>query len=70
MSIEITEFQETNSIASEKLRVDLPGVVIPQMYYYIDDSKLLNDSEKKLKPADEKIVHDFSNISGNLICRH
>lgn len=69
-AMEITEFQETNSITLEKLRVDLPGFVVPQMYYYIDDSKLLNYLEKNLKPMGKKIVHDFSNISSDLICKN
>ncbi len=69
-AMEITEFQETNSIPLEKLRVDLPGFVVPQMYYYIDDSELLNYLEMNLKPMGKKIVHDFSNISSNLICKN
>ena len=69
-AMEITEFQETNSISLEKLREDLPGFVVPQMYYYIDDSKLLNYLEVNLKPIGEKIVHDFSNISSKLICKN
>lgn len=69
-AMEITEFQETNSIPLEKLRVDLPRFVVPQMYYYIDDSELLNYLEMNLKPIGEKIVHGFSNISSNLICKN
>lgn len=69
-AMEITEFQETNSIALEKLRVDLPGFVVPQMYYHIDDSELLNYLEVNLKPIGKKIVHDFSNISSDLICKN
>lgn len=69
-AMEITEFQETNSIALEKLRVDLPGFVVPQMYYYIDDSKLLNYLKMNLKPTGKKIVHDFSNVSSDLICKN
>lgn len=69
-AMEITEFQETNSIALEKLRVDLPGFVVPQMYYYIDDSELLNYLEVNLKPIGKKIVHDFSNITSDLICKN
>lgn len=69
-AMEITEFQETNSIALEELRVDLPGFVVPQMYYYIDDSELLNYLEVNLKPIGKKIVHDFSDISSDLICKN
>lgn len=69
-AMEIKEFQETNSIPLEQLRLELPGFVVPQMYYYIDDSELLNYLEANLKPIGEKIVHDFSNISSDLICNN
>lgn len=68
-AMEIAEFQETNSIALEKLRMDLPGFVVPQMYYYIDDSELLIYLKKNLRPIGKKIVHDFSNISSDSICK-
>ena len=67
-AMEITEFQETNSIGLEKLRVELTGFVVPQMYYFIDDSKLLIYLKKNLMPMGKKIFHDFSNISSDLIC--
>lgn len=57
-------------IALEKLRADLPGFVVPQIYYYLDDSKLLNYLEMDPKPVGEKIVYDFSNISSDLICKN
>lgn len=69
-AMQITEFQETNSIPLEKLREDLSRFVVPQMYYFIDDSELLNYLEGNLKPIGEKIVHDFSNVSSNLICKN
>lgn len=69
-AMEIAEFQETNSISLDKLRNDLPRFVVPQMYYYIDDTELLDYLEKNLKPIGEKIVHDFSNITSDLICQH
>lgn len=59
--MEITEFQETNRIPLKQLRDEMPGFVVPQMYYYIG---------KKLQPIGEKIVHDFSNVSSDLICKH
>lgn len=69
-AMEITEFQETNSIGLEKLREDLSRFVVPQMYYYIDDSELLNYLKKNIRPIGKKIVHDFSNISSDLICKN
>lgn len=69
-AMEITEFQETNSIPLKKLRNDLPGFVVPQMYYFIDNSELLDYLENNLKPIGKKIVHDFSNITSDLICQN
>lgn len=69
-AMEIAEFQETNSISLDRLRSDLPKFVVPQMYYYIDGSELLDYLEKNLNPIGEKIVHDFSNITSDLICQH
>lgn len=69
-AMQITEFQETNSIPLEKLREDLSRFVVPKMYYFIDDSELLNYLKENLKPIGEKIVHDFSDISSNLICKN
>ena len=68
-AMEITEFQETNSIPLDKLRQDISGFVVPQMYYFIEDSDLLDYLNKNLKPMGNKIVHDFSNVSSDLICR-
>ena len=69
-AMEITEFQETNRIPLEQLRDEMPGFVVPQMYYYIENSKLLEYLEKNLQPIGEKIVHDFSDVSSDLICKH
>lgn len=69
-AMEITEFQETNRIPLEQLRDEMPGFVVPQMYYYIENSELLKYLGKKLQPIGEKIVHDFSDISSDLICKH
>lgn len=41
VAMEITEFQMTNAISLEKLRNDLPGFVVPQMYYYIRSCSLM-----------------------------
>lgn len=69
-AMEITEFQETNSIPLEQLRDELSRFVVPQMYYYIENSELLKYLEKNLQPVGEKIVHDFSSIPSDLICKH
>lgn len=68
-AMEITNFQNTNKISLEQLRIDLPGFVVPQMYYYIDETPLLYYLEKNLIPCGAKIVYDFSNITSEQICK-
>lgn len=70
VAMEITEFQMTNAIPLEKLRNDLPGFVVPQMYYYIENTELLKYLEKNLDPVGEPIKHSFDNIPPELICTH
>ena len=67
-AMEISDFQDTNKISLEKLRTDLSGFVVPQMYYFIDDTPLLEYLEQNIMPCGEKIVHDFSHIKSEQIC--
>ena len=62
-AMEIVDFQDTNSISLKELRKVLPGFVVPQMYYYIDNSKLLDYLKENISLKGEKIVHSFSNFS-------
>lgn len=68
-AMEIQTFQNTNKISLYKLREDLPGFVVPQMYYFIDDSPLLEYLEKNLVAEGEMLVHDFSDIRSDMICK-
>lgn len=68
-AMEIVDFQDTSKIPLNQLRVDLPGFVVPQMYYFIDDTPLLEYLEQNLVPCGEKIVHDFSNVTSEQICK-
>lgn len=68
-AMEVTDFQETDMISLEKLREDIPGFVVPQMYYFIDDSPLYNYIQENIRPIGKKIVHDFSEIKGYQICK-
>lgn len=68
-AMEINEFQNTNMIPLETLRKDLKRFIIPQMYYFIDDTELLSYLEKNLSPEGEKIVHDFSKVTSKMICK-
>ena len=68
-AMEIQTFQNTNKISLYKLREDLPGFVVPQMYYFIDGSPLLEYLEKNLVAEGEMLVHDFSDIKSDMICK-
>lgn len=68
--MEITEFQMTNAIPLEQPREELPGFVVPQMYYYIEKSDLLKYLETNLVPTGDVIKHSFENIPADLICTH
>lgn len=68
-AMEITDFQNTNKIPLEQLRNDVPGFIVPQMYYFIDNTFLLDYLEQNLIPCGEKIIHDFSHIKSEQICK-
>lgn len=38
VTIEICDFQKTNTIPLKQLRKDIPGFVVSQMYYYLEES--------------------------------
>lgn len=68
-AMEIKDFQNTNAISLYKLRDELSRFVVPQMYYFIDDSELLDYLQKNLIPVGDLIQHDFSDIKSNQICK-
>lgn len=68
-AMEIKEFHETSEIPLNQLRNDIPDFVVPQMYYFIDDSPLLKYLEKELQPTGKIIVHDFLDIKSSQICK-
>lgn len=68
-AMEISRFDGTNAISLETLRQDIPGFVVPQMYYYIDNSELLRYLEKSLIFDGLVITHNFDNITSDLICK-
>ena len=55
-------------ISLQIIRSVFPNFVIPQMYYFIDDSPLLHYLEKEHHPKPQMITHDFSIIYLNDIC--
>lgn len=68
VAMEITSFQNTNMISLEQLRRDIPGFVVPQMYYYIENSMLLEYLEVNLIPEGGLITHSFENILSDQVC--
>ena len=68
-AMEIKDFQNTNAISLYTLREELSRFVVPQMYYFIDDTELLEYLKKNLVPIGNLIQHDFSNIKSDQICK-
>ncbi len=60
--MEIAEFQETTEIPLSKLMSNLEKFVVPQMYYYIDNSPLLKYIEEHLVNKDIHIVNVFNDV--------
>jgi predicted transcriptional regulator len=67
--MEINRFENTNAIALEKLSIDLPKFVVPQMYYFIENSELLSYLEKNLVPDGIVVTHTYDKITSDKICR-
>ena len=68
-AMEITDFQNTVEIPLQKLREDVPGFIVPQMYYFINDSSLLNYLKGNLKSKGKLITHNFHNVLSSQICK-
>lgn len=47
--MEIQDFQQTTEIPLSALRKDLDRFIIPQMYYFLDDTPLLKYIENNIK---------------------
>lgn len=67
-AMEIRDFQNTNGIHLYDLRENVPGFIVPQMYYYIDDTPLLTYLRQNLLPDGKLIEHNFEEISSDQIC--
>lgn len=66
--MQIVEFQETSEIALSKLRVDIEGFVVPQMYYYLDSTPLLTYIENNLEEREIHWKHNFEELDKKYIC--
>lgn len=67
--MEINRFENTNTIPLEQLRVDLTKFIVPQMYYFIEDSELLKYLESNLIPDGKVVTHSYENITSDMICK-
>ena len=56
----IFSFQETNAIPLKAIQKDLPGFLPPRMYYYLDDTDILDYLEKNLTPTGNRWEFKFS----------
>lgn len=67
---EIVEFQETNDIPLRKVREEVNGFVVPQIYYFLERRELLNYLERNLQKTGRLVKHSFEEIKSVHICRH
>ena len=67
--VPITQFQKTSSIPLSTIRNDIKNFVVPRMYYYIEGSELEQYLEKNLTEKDASIIHDFTTIGNDDICK-
>lgn len=68
--IQIEDFYEANVIPLETLRSDLDKFVVPQMYYYLDNTILLEYLEKNITKTGLHVHHDFNNITSDYVYRN
>lgn len=66
--MQIIEFQETSEIKLSQLRLDIEGFVVPQMYYYLDGTPLLEYIENNLEEREIRWKHNFERIDKKYIC--
>lgn len=68
--MEINRFEKTNAIPLDTLRQDLSKFIVPQMYYFIENSDLLTYLESNLLPNGKVVIHDYEEITSDVICRN
>ena len=66
--MEIQDFQQTTEIPLSTLRKDLDRFIIPQMYYFLDDTPLLKYIENNIKNEGGHIINDFMNVDKKFVC--
>lgn len=61
-------FQKTNRLSLNKLREDMPGFIVPRMYYYLDGTALLSYLKTELIPDGSMVTYSFDFIEDDDIC--
>ncbi len=69
-AMEIQSFQKTSQIPLSVLRENVSKFIIPQMYYFLDETEILEYIENNLIPIGEPIFHSFEKITSDMICRY
>lgn len=64
----IYSFQKTSRIPLAQLQGDLPRFIVPRMYYYIDNSSLLEYLKEHLICCDTPFINSFDFIDDEDIC--
>ncbi len=67
-AVKIYEYIQTNKIPLEQLRREIPGFKPPRMYYFIDNTPLLDYLEKNLKPSGKRWSYTFHQVADEDIC--
>jgi len=64
----VLSFQPTSRIPLNTLRADLPNFIVPRMYYYIDETPLLQYLQRNLMHNSSEIRNSFVEILDEDIC--
>lgn len=67
--MEINKFENSIPINLNTLRNDLTKFIVPQMYYFIENSELLEYLENNLTLDGTVITNTYQNVSSHMICK-
>lgn len=67
-AVPVLSFQKTTAISLDQLRNDLPGFVVPRMYYYIDGTDLHKYLLANLQAVSPLLINSFTVVSDDEIC--
>lgn len=67
-AVPMLSFTKTIQIPLERLCQETEKFIVPRMYYYLDDSDLLDYLKANLTPVQETYINDFSIITDDDIC--